>query len=153
MSKTTQQIMLLLLIIVLGNVAYWALNKKFLHEEVIAMITGKPSSPPLVLEPEPEPVPTNQADSVIEQASSDTISDDPIELINTIAGLEADISNLEMQADEISQVVDELADQTQLTDLKIEEIKTNFGLSDEQLQTLLAEANLDPLNADSSTSE
>lgn len=152
MSKNQQQIVLLLLIIVLGNVGYWAMNKKFLHEEIIAMITGQPTTPPLVLEPEvPQPAPepvqaSTETASTVETLETELNSaneainlDDPVELINTIAGLEAEIGNLEMQADEISEVVDELSSQTELTDLKLDEIKTTFGLSDEEFQALLLE--------------
>lgn len=159
MSKTQQQIVLLLLIIVLGNVGYWAMNKKFLHEEIIAMITGQPTTPPLVLEPElpqaPQPAPeaAQVAPQLVPQAATPVVSleneanpineeinlDDPVELINSIAGLEAEIGNLEMQADEISEVVDQLSSQAELTNLKLDEIKATFGLSDEDFQALLLE--------------
>lgn len=152
MSKSLQQIFLLLLLIVLGNVLYWSLNNRFLHEDLLGMVLGQADTP-IVSTPEtlPPPAPTAAPEMPSAPPSTETMPNnlageasladpnDAVELINTIAGLQAEIGALEIQADEISEIVDDLVNQAQLSSLKLDEIQASYGLSDEQLASVLAE--------------
>lgn len=156
-------LLILLLVVILGNVVYWVLNKKFLHEELIAMVTGKPSAPPLVFEQESQVNAASAAQALVNAAAPDAAdaSEDPVaasaglglsldagepavlsesqQMQTMISELQAEIDALQAQTVEISNTINTLNTESEVVDQTIQEIGSNYQLSPAQLEQVLSE--------------
>lgn len=148
-----KQILFLLLLIVVVYVGYWALNKRFLHEEIMAMFAGQGQAPsvqfeaPVIPDVVEQPIAQTDEAPILEDATSsfsstsaDFVPTGDPEIDAMMMKLQTEINTLEVQADQISLSIDELSSRAEMTNLKIQEIGDNYQLSPEQLDEILSES-------------